>query len=194
MIENAIVVANIYTGGLYPTTCGWLCENFPEDSRIAFKKEVPMLMGRNSMIRDAAIPRYEELKANGRNIEWLWFIDNDVTITHPGLERWMETPGDVVSCQGRMESGDIAWSTESAFHNHFWRCRPEVLYEITPPWFELIVSKDGCDVYSCECQFFAIRAQEAGFEVRYGGSCGHDAKGSWRRMHPGSVVEEEKIA
>ena len=176
MIENAIVIANVFGGPLPPTTQNWLAENFPVGRALHFCKQVPQNIARNSMIRDVALPFIAREK-----LDWIWFIDHDVTLTHPGLDRWLSIEGDVVSCDCAMRTGEAAWGAEDAFHDHFWRCRPEVLLALDPPWFCDNVSSDGCDLLGCECGPFAARVRAAGFTIRHGGYCGHAMAGTW--MH-----------
>ena len=158
------------------TTHEWLAMNFAEGRAKQFQREGFVVAARNAIIRDVALPLIKELPG----IEWCWFVDNDVTLNHPGLDNWLKVPGDVVSCNC-FHRNENAWATEDAFHTHFWRCRPEVLLQIAPPWFDTNVSPDGCDQYGCECITFALRAQRAGFTVRHGGWCGHDSARTWCR-------------
>ena len=178
MIANAVLVANVYSGPLPPTTQDWISESFPIGKAILFKKETSIVCAKNSMIRDGALPAIRQMRKFGVHVDWAWFIDNDVTITHPGLDKWLATEGDVVSCDCEMRN-HRAFSSEEAFHNHFWRCRVEVLEKLEAPWFEPMSSADGCDMLGCECQTFAAKARAAGFTVRHGGWCSHGNQGSW---------------
>lgn len=176
MIENSIVIANTVSGPMPPTTNDWIAENFPAQRRFKFDHPVPVIQARNQVVR-AALTLAEDA-------EWAWFIDNDVTITHPGLGRWLQVAADVVACDCQMDAGDV-WKDEDAFHNAFWRCRVTVLKTIVPPWFELPVSADGCDILDCECSFFAAKARAAGFTIRHGGWCGHANVRSWKHKSQG---------
>jgi len=155
---------------LKPSSQHWLRENFPTDNLFGICK-APYLAARNSAIRDVVLPRAEEFG-------WAMFIDNDVTITHPGLENFLAVEADVVSCTCKMRQAD-AWATPDAFHTPFWRCRVEVLEEIPAPWFEYPYSPDGCDVLGCDCMQFARKAKAAGFSIAHAGHCGHACMGSW---------------
>ena len=174
MIENAIIVVNVFSGPMPCASQEWIAANFPEGRRFATAKRAPLHAGRNSMIRDVMLPALTE----NRGVEWCWFMDNDVTITHPGLEHWLDVEGDVVSCRCAMPGGR-AWETVDAFHDHFWRCRPAVLRAIPAPWFDLNLSADGCDLLGCDCLTFAAKARAAGFVIRHGGHCEHAAARSW---------------
>jgi len=148
----------------------WLHENFRED-RIFGVCKSPYLAARNSAIRDAVLPLVGQ-------VEWAVFIDNDVTITHPGLKHFLTAEGDVVACQCKMRTPD-AWNAPDAFHTPFWRCRVEVFEKIPAPWFEYPYSPDGCDVLGCDCQEFARKVLKAGFSITHAGHCGHACTGTW---------------
>ena len=178
MISNAIVCANVESGPVPPTTMDWFVANFPLERRFQFKRDLRLIPARNTIIRDVMLPALASMKDDANPVEWCWFIDNDVTLTHPGLERWLAVQGDIVSCDCHMaEAG--AWEGEEAFHTPLWRCRPEVLYMLQPPWFMYPLSEDGCDVLTCECAYFSVKARAAGFTVRHGGYCGHGNVKSW---------------
>jgi hypothetical protein len=168
MIENGIIVANVYSGPMPFGTQQWIADSFPEGQRFQMSKAVPLSAGRNSMIRDVMLPAL----ASHPDIDWCFFIDNDVTITYPGIDRFLLVEADIVSCGCKMPS-DTAWETEDAFHDHFWKCRPLVLHKIPPPWFEQNLSEDGCDLLGCDCQTFSRKVKQAGLRIAHGGWCSH---------------------
>jgi len=178
-LSRSIVIGNTFSGPIKRTTAKWLLDHFPPGHFLCYVKEVPMIVGRNAMIRDgglATINRFQ--KDQGIEVDWVFFVDNDVTITKPGIDNFLAVPGDVVSCECRMQSAH-AWGEKDAFHDHFWRCRAEVLRAIEPPWFTENWTEDGCNVVGCECLTFRAKAIEAGFRVRHGGWCGHENAHSW---------------
>jgi hypothetical protein len=128
---------------------------------------------RNRAVRDVVLPKAAELGA-----EWALFIDNDVTITHPGVETFLALDGDLVSCHCRMRT-PAAWSAENSFHTTFWFARIEIFRALPPPWFRFVYSDDGCEMLQCECQFFRDRVLASGFSVQSGGWCGHGCEAKW---------------
>jgi hypothetical protein len=172
--SRCLIFGNIYSGPLRVTTLQWVRTTFPPGNAWLVKKPLPLVANRNTAIRDDVLPRLAE-----KEYDWVFFIDNDVTITHPGIERFLEIDADVVSCNCPM-NGTKAWDTIDAFHNHFWRCRPAVLQTIHPPWFAMPTSVDGCDLLGCECLYFRQKALAAGFTIKHGGYCGHANAGTWR--------------
>jgi hypothetical protein len=174
MVERSIIVVNVFSGPVPPSTADWIMESFPEGRRLVTKKDVPLHAGRNSMIRDAMFPAVAQYP----DTEWCFFLDNDVTITYPGIDRFLAIDADVASCECPMETKN-AWADEDSFHDHFWKCRPAVLRAIQPPWFNLNLSADGCDLMGCDCLTFSAKVRTAGFTIRHGGYCGHGNKRSW---------------
>ena len=174
MLDNVLVVANVFSGPLPADMRRWLEGRVPAERIIAHAKQVPFISGRNSAIRDAMFPALQRHPGTA----WCWFLDNDVLPAYPGLDEWLAVPGDVVSCRSRMANSH-AWCTPDAFHDHLWRCRPAVLYKIPPPWFTLNLSADGCDLLGCECMTFAARVKAAGFTLAHGGWCEHGNARSW---------------
>lgn len=177
MITNAVAIVNIFSGPMPNTAQHWLATNFPEGRAFLSSKDVPLAAARNTMVRDAIGLLKDEA------VEWAWFLDNDVTLTYPGIERFQEVPGDVVSCDCAMPTGAGAWEAEDAFHDHFWRCSRKVLLTIPLPWFRDNLSDDGCDLIGCDCSTFRQKALDFGFRVRHGGWCGHGCKQSWKGYH-----------
>ena len=153
-----------------PSTQQWLRQNFAADSLFGICKS-PYLAARNSAVRDIVLPRVNDF-------EWAMFIDNDVTITHPGVEHFLAAGADVVSCTCKMRQRN-AWATPDSFHTPFWRCRVEVLGTIPAPWFEYPYSPDGCEVLGCDCMHFRRKVLKAGFSIAHAGHCGHACTGSW---------------
>jgi len=151
-------------------TAQWLAENFREDRLFGMCKS-PYLAARNSAIRDVVLP-------HSTDCEWAVFVDNDVTVTHPGVQQFLAAEGDVVACTCKMRQAD-AWNAPGAFHTPFWRCRIEVLKAIEPPWFEYPYSPDGCDLLGCDCMEFARKVIGAGFSIAHAGHCGHACTGTW---------------
>jgi len=171
-LSHSILLANVFSGPCNQTTSQWIADHFGPERSFGCAKSVPLVLARNSMIRDGALPSITP------DTNWVFFIDNDVTITHPGVESFLAVPGDVVSCECQCRN-PAAWTDPQAFHCNFWRCRPAVLKAITAPWFSVCASDDGCDLISCECTSFQRRALAAGFSVAHGGNCGHAMQGDW---------------
>ena len=182
--SRALIFGNVFSGPLRRATLRWMVESFPDGQAWLMDKPLPLCAARNAAIRDDVLPR---LAASPLAFDWVFFVDNDVTITHPGLEDFLKIEADVASCDCAMPT-PAAWELADAFHNHFWRCRPEVLQTIRPPWFAMPTSPDGCDVVGCDCLYFRAKALAAGFSVKHGGYCGHENAASWR----GSVVPARK--
>jgi hypothetical protein len=178
MLAHAAIVANVFSGPLPPSTEQWIIDNFAFGLRKMTAKQVPLHAARNSMIRDVMLPLLDQ----NADLDWCCFLDNDVTITHPGIERFLAIDGDVVSCECEMPTPN-AWAEEESYHDHFWKCRPAVLRAIRPPWFDLNLSADGCDLLGCDCMTFAAKVRAAGFTIKHGGYCGHANAGTWRHQH-----------
>jgi len=174
--SRCLIFGNVYNGPLKRSTLWWIVETFPEGNAWLVKKPLPLVANRNATIRDEVLPR---LLARPADFDWVFFVDNDVTITHPGMEDFLKVDADVVSCDCAMPTDD-AWKADDAFHNHFWRCRPAVLQTIQSPWFAMPTSPDGCEVVGCDCVYFRRKALDAGFSVAHGGYCGHDNAATWR--------------
>ena len=147
----------------------WVSKQFATRN-VVHVNSAPLICARNRAIRDVVLPRVDDF-------EWLISIDNDVTITHPGVEMFMAVEADVVSCRCRVQ-GKHAWAAPTSFHNPFWRCRMEVFRRLAPPWFRLRYSPDMCEVTACECQYFRDKCLAARFTVAHGGRCGHKMAGS----------------
>jgi len=169
-----IVVAFEYGAGVRDSTHQWITKTFPAEN-IRSVRLSPLIVARNRAIRDMVLPVADKFST-------ALFIDNDVTITHPGLENWLALEGDVVSCECAMRHPN-AWAPLDAFHNPLWRCSMQVLQAIQPPWFHWIYADDGCGIVGCDCRYFALKVIAAGFSVCHGGHCGHTMNGSW---HQGS--------
>ena len=145
-----------------PSTVTWIRENVPS---VYMHYKEPYITSRNTAIRDIAIPQLGKA-------EWAIFVDNDVTITHPGIEKWLEVEGDIVACEwGTSQS----WAKDkTAFHQTLWRAKIDVLEKIPAPWFQWVYSEDGCEVlYPCDCEYFRLKALESGAIIRHGGRCSH---------------------
>ena len=188
--EKTLVVAYVYGGfaktgerrvlPLFRSTGKWIAANFPEENFLAINKG-PYLVARNSAIRDLIIGNKV---TNGRTFDWFLSIDNDVTITTPGMENFLKVQADVVSCDCRMRNPH-AWDKPQSFHTPMWFCRTEVLRATQPPWFNYNYSPDFCELLSCDCTYFRNKVIEAGFSVAHGGHCGHGNYGStwWSNTH-----------
>lgn len=171
MVINTLVVANVFTGPMPKETDEWLADNFCLSRILRVAEPAPLPEGRNLAIQDGlscALP----------TDEWVWFIDNDVTIIPAGMEQFLALPGDVVSCHCRMPF-DSAWCRPDAFHDHFWRCRLDVLRSIPYPWFTDALPNGGKP--SCECMTFRERVLVKGYSVQWGGWCEHVSARSWMR-------------
>jgi len=172
--NNAIVVGNEFRHPLRPSAQKWLAERVLPGRYFGLSwDESDIIAFRNRAIRDVALPKAAELGA-----EWALFVDNDVTITHPGVENFLAVTGDVVSCRCRMRT-NAPWARVDSFHTTFWFARVAVFRAIPPPWFQFVYSPDGCEMLACECQFFRDRAVAAGFKVCSGGWCGHGCEAKW---------------
>ena len=164
-LSNAVAFAFEYGGELPSTSRDWLIAHVGEPRGLV---KSPFLAARNTAVREA-------IKLG---CEYAIFIDHDVTVTEPGVWRWLETEGDVVACECALPGN--AWVTDHAFHTPLWRCRLDVLRAIEPPWFEHIYTDDGCDMLGCECLYFRRKAEALGFHVTHGGWCSHRQDGTWR--------------
>ena len=172
--SKAIVIGNEFRHPLRESARKWLAERVPPGRYFGISwDETDIITFRNRAIRDVALPKAAELRA-----EWALFIDNDVTVTHPGVEKFLAIDGDVVSCRCRMRT-NAPWARVDSFHTTFWFARLEVFRALPPPWFQFVYSPDGCELFRCECQFFRDRATTAGFSVRHGGWCGHGCEAKW---------------
>lgn len=174
---------------LTPAALSWVKATFPPEN--VFSVNIgPYLCARNAAIRDCVLP-----VAADRGAEWLLSVDNDVTITHPGVENFLQAAGDVVACECPMPSPHT-WSDPGAFHTPLWRCRIEVLKTVEPPWFDFVYSPDNCQLLMCDCQFFAAKARAAGFSVAHAGHCEHGNFGSawWPNCHAALHPLTGKIA
>jgi hypothetical protein len=143
----------------------------PDRTRRFSVRKSPYIAARNSAIRDVVLPR-------AGDFHWLLSIDNDVDVTDPGVGNFLATSGDLVSCRCEMDNLD-AFAAPDAFHTPFWFCRIDVLRAVSPPWFWMPYSKDGCDLLTCDCAWFAAKVREAGFTIAHGGWCGHERRHSW---------------
>jgi hypothetical protein len=171
MIDLSNSMAVVFACKNHParrTTIDWLREHVP---KVYLHWKEPAVAARNTAIRDLVLPEVGTR-------DWCLFVDNDVTITHPGVERWLEVPGDVVACRW---GGPNTWHSDpTAFHQTLWRARPEVFARIEPPWFFWEYTDDGCDVkYPCDCEYFRQKALAAEVEIRHGGRCSHQQSRSW---------------
>jgi hypothetical protein len=173
--SKAIVIGNEFRHPLRPSAQKWLADHVLPGRYFGISWDrCDIITFRNRAIRDVALPKAAELGA-----ELVLFIDNDVTITHPGVEHFLATEGDVVACRCRLYSA-TPWARRDSFHTPFWFARIDVFRVLPPPWFQFVHSADGCELVRCECQFFRDRAVAAGFTVRSGGWCGHGCEGRWR--------------
>jgi len=181
--EKTLVVGFVY-GGLSETgrkpqrpllkpTADWLTANFPSDNIIGINHG-PLVCARNTAIRDLVI---RDAVTMGRKFDWFFSVDNDVTITVPGITHFLKVQADVVSCDCQMRNSR-AWEESRSFHTPMWFCRTKVLEAIEPPWFDFVYSPDMCEVRACECLYFRDKAIEAGFSVAHGGHCGHGNHGT----------------
>jgi hypothetical protein len=163
---------------LMPSSLQWIKATFPPENVFSVNIE-PYLCARNRAIRDCVLPVAAE-----RGFEWLLSIDNDVTITHPGVEMFLRAQGDVVACRCPMPKPH-AWEDPGAFHTPLWRCRVSMLRAIQPPWFDFVYSEDNCRLLTCDCQYFAAKCRAAGFSVGHAGHSGHGNQGSawWPNCH-----------
>jgi len=169
-LTKTIVVCNEYKHPVRKSVVDWLKDNINEDNinRIDWNfLDIPTY--RNRVIRDIVIPS---------ELEWALFIDNDVTITHPGMENFLAINADVASARCRMRR-DLIWIRPDAFHCTLWYARTEVFRKLTPPWFKFTYSEDGCEMTGCECQYFRDRVVAAGYTVVNGGWCGHSCEAKW---------------
>lgn len=153
-----------------PLTADWLKRTFPEEN-LRGVNHSPYLCARNRAIRDLVLPVADQF-------DWVLSVDNDVTVTTPGDERFLNTPGDVVACECPMPHEGI-WGAADAFHTAFYRARVEVFRTVEPPWFDYVYSDDGCELLDCDCGYFKSKCQAAGFTVTHGGYCSHDCQGSY---------------
>jgi len=172
-LSNSLIFGNVYSGPLKASTLAWIRAAFPSGNAWLSTHRLPLCAHRNTIIRDSALPMIA-----AKEYDWVFFVDHDVTITHPGLEDFLAVDADVVSCNCPM-GNEKAWDKPDDFHNHFWRCRPVVLQTIKPPWFAMPTSEDGCDVVGCDCLYFRQKAIAAGFTIAHGGYCGHTNAGTW---------------
>lgn len=172
-LSRAILVANLYRHPLNHTTAAWVNATFTPERQYGLPWDrLDLIAFRNRAVRDVVLVQPAE-------IEWAVFVDNDVTITHPGVDEFLKLTADVASCRCPMPPGTEAWRTANAFHTTFWFARIEVFRAMAPPWFEFRYSVDGCEMLACECQVFAEKVRAAGFTVAHGGRCGHACEGKW---------------
>lgn len=172
--NNAIVVGNEFRHPLRESARKWLAEQALPSRYFGIRwDETDIITFRNRAVRDVVLPKATEF-----GVEWALFIDNDVTITHPGVEKFLAIDADVASARCRMRT-DVPWACVDSFHTTFWFARVEVFRTIPPPWFQFVYSDDGCELVQCECQFFRDRVTAAGFSVLHGGWCGHACEGKW---------------
>ena len=171
-LQKSILIANLYQHGLNATTTAWIRRNIPEGRYFGVEWHHDLISYRNRVVRDIVLQQPQD-------IEWALFVDNDVTITHPGVEAFLALPSDVGSCDCLMPPGCDPWQKPGSFHTTFWFARIEVFRRLSPPWFTFGYSADGCEMRACECQGFAERAVAAGFTVQHGGHCGHAHEGKW---------------
>lgn len=153
---------------LIPTRL-WIERTFPKEN-IFNVCGSPLICARNRTIRDFVLPKADAY-------EWYLSIDNDITITHPGVYRFLSLKADVISCNCRIAGGQ-GWDDPRAFHTGFWCCRIAVLKAIKPPWFLYPYSDDGCELLGCSCSYFRDKVLAAGFSVKHGGHCGHQMRDS----------------
>lgn len=150
---------------LKPLSADWICHTFP-DENIHGINHHPYLCARNRAIRDVLLPVIDQF-------DWILSIDADVTVTSPGVERFLAIDADLVSCECRMANGE-AWTSPAAFHTPFWFARTKIFRVVQPPWFAYLYTPDGCELLHCDCSHFAEKCRAAGFSVAHGGHCGHD--------------------
>ena len=177
--SKSLLFANTFSGPPPESTLHWCSENFGARA-YAYSKAVPLICARNSMVRDA-------LALADKDTEWIFFIDNDVG-TLPSINSFLELEGELVSCECKCRN-HTAWNDPFAFHCNFWRVRPYVLTAIESPWFELNISKDGCDLISCECKSLQNKALAKEFKVTHGGWCSHSQQGDWLKQGDGKLQQ-----
>ena len=125
--SRAIVIGNEFRHPLRQSAEKWLGERVLPGRYFGISwDESDLITFRNRAIRDGALPKAAEFGA-----EWALFIDNDVTITHPGFEHFLATEGDVVSCRCRMRTS-VPWACIDSFHTTFWFARIKVFRELRP--------------------------------------------------------------
>lgn len=144
--------------------CDWLLKTFPHENIYGINIH-PYLPARNRPIRDLVVPNLDRF-------DYLLSVDHDITISHPGLERFLTTKGDVVACRHKKDNSH-AWKKPGSFHAGFWRARTKIFRFLKAPWFLPIFSEDGCNYLGCDCEYFAARVRAVGFSVSSGGRCGH---------------------
>jgi hypothetical protein len=171
-LSKTVVVCNEFRHPIRRSAAAWLAEHVDEDrvNRIDWDwLDIPTY--RNRVVRDIVLPAADAC-------DWALFVDNDVTITHPGMERFLALEADVASARCRMRR-DLIWCRPDAFHCTLWFARIEVFQRIDPPWFRFVYSDDGCEMLGCECRYFRDKVQAAGYHVAHGGWCGHACEAKW---------------
>ena len=171
-LSRAILVANLYRHGLNSSCRTWAQQFCPGRDFGVRGERMDLLSYRNRVVRDIVLKQPSE-------IEWAVFLDNDVTITCPGVDRFLVLDADVASCEFSVSPQVEPWARPDSFHTTFWFARIEVFRRIPPPWFAFGYSADGCDMEKCECMVFAEKVLAAGFSIAHGGHCGHACEGKW---------------
>jgi len=167
-LSRTLAIRNEYLGQTKQSVTEWLdCVQW-----IGTRwDEADMIAYRNRVIRDVVLPKLADF-------EWFMFIDSDVTITEPGMTRFLALNTDVGSCVCRMRDMKC-WASPTAFHDPLFYVRSDVFRAVHAPWFKLKYSPDYCDILECPCQWFRKKVLDAGFSISHGGSCGHDCAGRW---------------
>ena len=174
-LDRALVVGFCYRHSLMASAMDWVEKHFTKERQFLESwDELDIVCARNAAIDDYVLPA----AAKDKTLEWAILIDNDVTISHPGIENFLRLDGDLIACECKCRNSG-AWESLSAFHLNLAAVRIEVFRRVSPPWFLIEYDEKAKRIVTCECRHFARRAVAAGFKVVHGGYCGHNPEGKW---------------
>lgn len=115
---------------------------------------------------------------NETKLPWLLMLDDDI-IPLDGLadspDTWplIESDKDVTSARFVAKRGNEAHGRPGDVAMAAAKMSRAALKRIKPPWTQFAFNEDGTDRVSCECDYFAAKAKEAGFFPVKAGAVGH---------------------
>jgi len=168
-IENAAAFVNCFPRGhCDPTIPVWLIQAGLSAKRFMTysKREYPIETCYNLAIK-AAIEN-PVLK----DVGWFIFSDNDMILGEE-LQPWFSAEGDVVGVTYDMGDLNRTWGRSDSFHSGLWRARRDVLERVHAPWFDTVLTDDGCDIDKCCCEYFARKVRAYGYTITRAGWAGH---------------------
>lgn len=107
------------------------------------------------------------------DLPWLLLVDDDM-VPVSGTGALVESEADVASATYPGQAGGFAHGQAvGSLGTGILKASRYALEKMGPPWFGVKLSKDGCSLTECVCDWFARRAKEAGFYPVKAGICGH---------------------